>query len=361
LGGAHANAWKDNCFIDAQNNIDFLIYGDGEYTFLNLINALEENKELENIKGIIWRDIETGRIIDNGADEFIMNLDDIPFPDWEAVNIYKYVPTLTNYKRLPAMDVIGSRGCPFECIFCHSSRVVRKRSAKNILEEIDILVNKYGIKDITFYDETFTMFKDRTMEICDGLIKRRYDLTFSANARPDYLDRRMLRGMKEAGCWRLLFGIESGSQKVLNILKKNITLLQIRRAIKLTKECGIETHATMLFGTPGETYEEGLKTIKFACELNLDYVAFSSLAPFPGTEVFELIENPVKYDFGRLNLMKVSYVPDTMTKEELEELLYKSYQKFYLRLSYIIKRIIKMKSIDDFKKNIVGLLGFIKS
>jgi len=359
IGGPHANGWKTNCFKDSPF-IDYMVYGDGENALLGLVERLGGNKPLDGINGLAWKDAGTSKVVDNGGPDYIMNIDDIPFPDWDGVDIYRYRPTLTNYKRLPAIDIIGSRGCPFRCIFCHSSCVVRKRSVKSIMDEIDILVKRYGIKDMTFYDETFTMFRDRNLQLCDELIRRKYDLVWAANARADCLDEEMLKKMKAAGCWRLLFGIESGSQRVLDIMKKGITLEQTRNAVKMTKEAGIEAHGTMIFGIPGETYEEGLETIKFACDLDLDYAAFSSLALFPGTEVFNMVSGDEEFDFEDHSALKVGYVPDSMTRRQLEDLLDKSYKKFYFRPSYIVKRISRIRSMEDVKRNMIGLLAFMR-
>jgi len=358
IGGSHATGWRENCFKDSKA-IDYLVCHDGEDTLLELVRSLEEKGDVAQIKGLLWRKEGTGEVVANEDKNFLTDLDTLPFPDWEAVDIYKYIPTLTNYKKLPSIDMIGSRGCFFECIFCHSSKVVRKRSVENILAEIDILVKDYGIRDITFYDETFTVFPDKVRLLCEELIKRNYNLSWAANARGDSLSKELLLKMKEAGCWRLLFGIESGSQSVLDTLRKKTTISGLKEAVAMTKACGIEVHGTMLFGTPGETYEEALKTIVLARELDLDYVAFGAIAPFPGTELFNMIDNPLEYDFDKMNLLTVSYIPDSLTKEELERLLKISYRKFYFRLGYLYKRIKKIRSFEDLRKNIVGFLGML--
>jgi anaerobic magnesium-protoporphyrin IX monomethyl ester cyclase len=189
-----------------------------------------------------------------------------------------------------------------------------------VLNELEELISRYGIKDVTFYDEIFALSRKNALKICEGIIEKKLDLTWAANARPQRLDAELLGTMKRAGCWRLLFGVESGSQKVLDIMKKGIKIDEIEEAVRLTRKFGIEAHGTFIFGTPGETFPEGLKTIRFARKLRLDYAAFGSLAPLPGTEVYQMINDPGKNDFSLHTMFNISYVPETMTRGELEKL-----------------------------------------
>ncbi len=357
-GGPHAMSWKENCLKDCKA-LDFVVNDEGEQSMLELCNAIKNNTSVKKVKGISWRD--DGKIIINEPMPYIKELDNMPFPDRDAVDMNRYIPAIGLYKKLPNTTFIGSRGCPYQCTFCHSSNVLRLRSAKNIVDEIEEIVRKYGIKDVLFYDETFTVPKHRCLEICDELIKRKTGIVWSANARVDCLDEEMLKKMKKAGCWRLLFGLESGVQKNLDTIKKGFTIEQARKAIKLTSRSGIESYAVFILGVPGETYEESMQTIKFACELPLDYAVFSPLSVLPGTEIYDQIKDSDKLDFSGMTLASMSsYVPDTMTREQIEYLMKYSYKKFYGRPKYILKRALMMRSFTDLKRNIIGFFSLFK-
>ncbi len=353
-GGPHPTVWKENCLKECEE-LDIVVCGEGEYTMKELVAALKSGGDLEKIAGIIWRRGGESRI--NSSRLYVEDLDGLPFPDRSLVDLSRYIPTISVYKRLPSTTVIASRGCPYSCIFCHAIKKVRFRDPDLILKELEDLVNKYGIRDVTFYDEIFALNQKNALKICEGIIERKLDLTWAANARPQGLGEMLLKKMKESGCWRLLFGIESGSQRVLDIMKKGIKINEIEEAIKLTRKFGIEAHGTFIFGTPGETFNNGLETIRFAQKLGLDYAAFGSLAPLPGTEVYQMINDPGKNDFPRHTMFNISYVPKSMTREELEKLLSLCYRKFYLRPSYILRRLLKIRSFEDLRRNIIGFFG----
>jgi len=354
VGGPHPNVWGKRCLEDCAA-LDFACCGEGEHLLRDLCTALEQDLPVQGIRGLVWR-TQDG-VHGDGLKAAIDDLDALPLPDRSQVDLQRYCPTLTNYRQLPATTIIGSRGCPFPCIFCHSIKKTRRRKVAHVLAEIDVLVNEYGIRDLTFYDETFTVHRKWAMELCDGLRERGYDLAWAANARADCLDRELVEKMAAAGCWRLLFGIESGSQRVLDILRKNTDLQQIADAVAMTQAGGIDAHGTFFFGTPGETFEEGLETIRFAVKLGLDYAAFGSLMPLPGTEVFDLIDDPIKYDFSIHSAIKIGYVPPSMTRGQMETLLRESYRSFYFRPRYIARRLAKIRSVEDLRRNAVGLLG----
>lgn len=353
-GGPHPTVWKEECLREC-GALDVVVCGEGEYIMKGLVTTLDSRGPLENIPGIIWR--RGGEIRINPSCLYVDDLDGLPFPDRSLVDLNRYIPTISVYKRLPSTTVIASRGCPYSCIFCHAIKRVRLRDPESVLNELEELISRYGIKDVTFYDEIFALSRKNALKICEGIIENKLDLTWAANARPQELDAELLRKMKRAGCWRLLFGVESGSQKVLDIMKKGIKIGEIEEAVRLTKKFGIEAHGTFIFGTPGETFHDGLKTIRFARRLGLDYAAFGSLAPLPGTEVYQMINDPGKNDFSRHTMFNISYVPETMTKGELEKLLTLSYRKFYFRVFYILRRILKIRSFEDLRRNIVGFFG----
>jgi anaerobic magnesium-protoporphyrin IX monomethyl ester cyclase len=204
-GGPHPILWKENCLKECEA-LDIVVCGEGEYIMQELCSTLESKGSLNEVAGIIWRGEEGVKV--NSPRPYVEDLNKVPFPDRSLVAFNKYIPTISNYKRLPSGTMMASRGCPYFCTFCQAIRNVRFRNPENVLDELEELVNKYGIRDVTFYDETFTLNRENVLKISEGMTERKLDLTWAANARPQGLDEMLLRKMKESGCWRLLFGIE---------------------------------------------------------------------------------------------------------------------------------------------------------
>jgi radical SAM superfamily enzyme YgiQ (UPF0313 family) len=234
------------------------------------------------------------------------------------------------------------------------------RTATNITDEIEMLYREHGVKDIAFWDDTFTLSEERAMAFCDEMIRRGIKVDWAVNARVDRITGKLLAKMKEAGCWRVLYGIESGVQKNLDRIRKGTTIEQIRNAVRLTSEAGIEAYGTFMFGIPGETFEEGLQTIDFACSLPLDYAVFVNLTPLPGSEVYDdLMEGriqPAKFTRDRFNFKNVSFVPEGMTEDQIRFLIQQGHRRFYIRASLVWKKIRKIRSFLDLRKNINGFL-----
>ena len=321
-----------------------------------MCERLEKGKNLEDIQGLIWK--KGKKIIKNRVPAIVSDLDLLPFPDLSLIDINKYSPDIGLYRTLPSMNIIGSRGCPYPCIFCNSEKIIRFRSVDNIIEQMKSEMSKHGIKEYIFYDELINFNQEFCIKLCKEIIKKGIKVSWSANARVDKINQNLLKLMKKAGCWRLLFGIESGVQKNLDFLKKGITLEQIKKTVTLTSKTGIETFGSFIFGIPGETYKEGLKTIKFACSLNLDYANFPNLTPYPGTPLWEAKEKYGKFYTGRSDMHHISFVPFSMTRKELISLKILAYKKFYLRPNYIVKRALRIRSLEDIKRNLRGFLTF---
>lgn len=297
----------------------------------------------------------------------IKDLDLLPFPARDLIDEKKYVPAIGLYNKLPSTVMFTSRGCSYACDFCNSTAYFREagvryrvRSIDNVIIEMKQLV-KSGIKHIIFFDETFTLPKKRTMELCKRMIKEKIKLSWAANARVDSVDKELLATMKKAGCWRLLFGIESASNSSLDDISKKTTIETVKKAINLTSKLGIKIYGSFILGLPNETYQDGLNTIKFACSLPLDFVKFKVLTPFPSTEIYK---NSSKYgkvlEFDKMDTHQVSFIPYTMTKNELVKLFRLSYKMFYMRPSYIYRRLMSIRSISDLIQNIKGFFAFVK-
>lgn len=357
VGGWHVKLLQENCLKECKE-IDVGVYVDGEFIIKRVIEALKEKRKLDKIKGIIFR--KGNKVIKNLPPPPIKNLDLIHFPDRSLINWKLYIPSPLHHKKFPSTAIFGSRGCPYNCIFCHTEKNVRMRSAKNIVDEIEECVKKYNLKDFVFYDDIFTLNQKRAEEVCDEIIKRKLKITWRANGRADIVNKRLLRKMRKAGCWLILYGIESGVQKNLDILQKNLTLSQIKEAIKLTKKYGIKTLGTFIFGIPTETLREGLETIKFACTLDLDYANFFFLTPYFGTKLYEMVDRYGKIiKNAKFDLTSISFIPNTMTEKQLKLLCNFAFKKFYFRLR-TIKIILEWLISGDWR-NIFRLIPiFIK-
>jgi radical SAM superfamily enzyme YgiQ (UPF0313 family) len=249
-----------------------------------------------------------------------------------------------------------SRGCPYRCIFCDKSifgSKWRARSPKNVLDEMEQIVKDLKIQSIIIYDDLFTLDKERVKEICQGILERDLQFEWKCEGRADRVDAEMLSRMKKAGCTLIAYGVESGNQIGLDYLQKGITLSQIRRAFKLTHQAGIKPMAYFILGIPVETFAEGLKTIRFAKELNPDYAQFSILSPYQGTKLYDESQakgwyreieanNPFDKDQKRPVLLSENWSADA-----LKEILRRAHKEFYFRPGYIFKR---LWGIRDFRQ-----------
>jgi len=353
-GGRFPSYAKEEGLKEA-SELDGIIYGEGECTFLEIVSKIERKEQLTGIKGSIVR--ENGRIVSNPPRPLIANLDGIPFPDRDLVCGKDYIPPSATYKKLPHTYIYCSRGCSYTCIYCDTEKLLRVRSPSNIVDEIEYCANKYSIKDFTLLDNAISVYRERINGICEEILRRKLNIVWSTELRVDAVSLDKLRLMKKAGCWKILYGIESGVQKNLDFLNKKISIDEIIRAVNLTKQAEIETLGSFIFGIPGETYEEGLKTIKFACELDLDYASFSNLTPFPNTMLAKRVS-----DWGNtvveapFDLSGITFVPYSMKYKQLKNLIKISTISFYFRYKYILKKVKKINTIHELLRLFRGLL-----
>jgi radical SAM superfamily enzyme YgiQ (UPF0313 family) len=226
---------------------------------------------------------------------------------------------------------------------------------ENVLEEIELCI-KQGYREIKFIDDTLAADYDRAMRIAGEIKRRGLDFTWFASACVNQVDKPLLQAFKDAGCWAILFGAESGVQKDLNAIKKGITLDQIRRAVKAAKEAGITVYTPFLFGIPGQTFEDGLKTIEFACELNPDIANFHAITPFPGSELYDNLEKygTMSDDLTDFTYQGAAFVPYSMTRGEIAMLRQLAFRRFYSRPGYILGRIFKFRSMNDIMAALKG-------
>jgi len=313
FGGVHVsfdyNNTLKNDFVDA------VAIGEGEITTYELIKAIEKKQDLSAVKGIAYR--QKGKIIVNESRPQLENLDELPFP---ARNLLP-----KNILKKSGASLLTSRGCPFNCIFCSSgkfwNRRVRYRSSQNVIKELKEVIKYCDPKQFEFVDDTFTLDKKRTMEICDMIKKENIKLSWSCNSRVDTIDEEMAKKLKWAGCKEIFFGVESVSQEVLNNSKKGITLEQIKNAIKFCKKQGLYVTLSFVLGLPGESKKTIKDLIEFIKKTEADEILVNPLIPLIGTELYT---SPEKYNikFEKGNWKDyVVFIVDTpqLSKEELKE------------------------------------------
>lgn len=301
FGGSHATIFPELTLRD--RNIDMVVMGEGEETFLEIVKAKSMGKKLEKIKGIVFK--KNGKIVVNKQREFISNLDEIPFPARHLLPMKKYLasPDYSYSMRPPSTPMITSRGCPGHCIYCsiHSiwGHSWRGRSPQNVVDEIELLKNEYGVGEIDFFDDSMGANKKRLEAICDEIISRKLDIRWSPpNGIAHWtLDESLLGKMKKAGCYRVTFGIESGNLETRRFIGKPYDLGQAKRMIQYANKIGMWTVCTNIIGFPDETREQIKDTIKFAIDSDTDLAIFYLLCPHPGTQVYKIFKENKLADF----------------------------------------------------------------
>jgi len=358
VGGPYPVALQEKC-LDDSRDINAVVTGEGEITMVEMIKRLEDRKSLEGVEGIAYRD-DRG-IHKNPVRPLITDVDSLPFPARELLgDAMDYVPPPATYKRRPVAVIMTARGCNRRCIFCFQIDKERKygiryRSVENVMQEIELCLAQ-GYREIKFIDDTLAADYDRAMELAKEIKRRNLDFTWFTSACVHQVDKPLLQAFKEAGCWAILFGAESGVQRNLNTIRKGITLDQIRNAVKTAKEAGLTVYTPFLFGLPGQTYEDGLKTIEFACELNPDIANFHALTPFPGTELYDNLDKygTMSDDLSDFTYQGAAFVPYTMTRDEVASLRQIAFKKFYSRPGYIFRKVLALRSINDAKAVLKG-------
>ena len=339
VGGIHPTIYPEDFLKNI--NIDVVIRGEGEVPFHHLLDRLDEGKEFNDLPSLSFR--EGDGYQHNPLCPPIRDLDSLPlFPD-HLFEIEKYDAKL---------QLLTSRGCPFSCIFCSVHTVMgrgfRAQSAERVLRDIDRHVKTYGMpKYMWFADDTFVVDKERTYKICDLMIDKGYDrIKWVINSRVDLLDKDLLGRLREAGCVQINMGVETASQRLLDILKKGTTVEQNEHAIRMAKSAGLRARATLMIGIPGETREESLQTIEYASKIEVDTVRFSIATPYPGTELWNIaVKEGMDPDVDWEKMSSVSgysdyspvYAPRGRTPRELKELQRRGHMKFYLKPRNLFK------------------------
>ena len=367
VGGSHASVRPKE--TAEEKEIDVAAVGEAEVTFLNLLNAFENNTSLKEVNGIAFK--ENNEVIQTKSLEKIQDLDFFPIPDRDLINMKLYRPSVSYYRRLPAYTMITTRGCPYRCSFCATASTgYRMHSVQRVVEEMKLLVEKYGAKEILLRDDTFTLSRKRTVELCEAIIKEglHKKVQWDCITRANLVDLELLKKMKEAGCWGIHFGVEGGTQKLIDTIQKDTTLDAIRNAFKWAREAGLETRAYMMLGLPGATKEDDLATINFAKELDPDWAQFTITTPYPGTQLYQdakdygsLTSSSADWDnyltWGGFSEGELPWVAYGRDSEEVKKLQRKALISFYFRPKVIFRKLKRADNIPILKKYVLGALA----
>lgn len=334
--------------------VDFVVRGEFEITLAHLAQTIRDRGSMHDVLGVTWKEPD-GEIVVNPDRPLINDLDSLPYPARDLVDQSKYREELCHYK--PYFHLWGSRGCPYHCIFCLWPRTlwkgkVRLRKVSKIVDEIVYLQKNYGAREIFLYDDTLNLTIQRVMDICNELINRNVRIHWVCQFRPDkHNSPELFKLMKKSGCRLVVFGVESGSQYLLDhSINKELTLNEARNAIKWCKEAGITAHADFVVGVPGERKETIRQTYEFIKEAQPDEIQISVAAPYPGTRWYELIKDQ-PHDWKDFDANCGASFCEGLTAEDLRNAIHRMYLDYYFTPSKILKRIFGMRNWDDVVAN----------
>jgi len=357
FGGFHPTIYPQETLKFPE--VDYIVFGEGEITFTELVKSLDRYKgnelddALKDIGGIGWKEQGSGLNHINKSRKAVANLDELSLPAHDLIDLDKYTVVLANDAKVASIQT--SRGCPSKCTFCDIRLTrYRYRSAENILTEINQLKAR-GISEFFIIDDTFTINRKRVFELCNLLIDKNVNIKFKISSRIDRVDLEMLTILKKAGCYRIHYGVETGSQRLLDYLEKEITLDQIKNAVNDTKKAGIEIFAYMMVGIPTETEDDINKSIDLVAELRPDHVNYSICTPFPKTVLYEqfLKENNGQNDYWQEFSdapdpeFKIKTMNSNFTEEELRKIQDRALRSFYSSPIIILREVIKTRSLSQ--------------
>ncbi|MFC1727431.1 B12-binding domain-containing radical SAM protein [Patescibacteria group bacterium] len=352
VGGPHT-------FLPIQDTLnevpeaDYVLRGEAEYTFKELLDCLEKKtskNRLKRIAGIMFRDGK--KIFVSRQVPRIEDLDKLAMPAHQLLPLDKYLDPFVPHKRL--FSIMTTRGCPYNCSFCTEpviyGRKVRARSVKNVADEVEILVKEHGVDYIIFHDATFNYHPKRVKALCREFLKRDLNFKWKVKARVDQVDLQMLKLMKKAGCQIIGFGVEAGTEKALKVLNKGYTLKQVKRAFELAKKANLETLAYFMIGTYGETKQDVMKTIDLSIKLKPTYAHYMTTTPMPGSKMYAENKQSIRTDdWADFYFYNAIVNTRELSWREIKKLHRLAHLKFYLRPSYIIDQLLSLKSLTDFK------------
>jgi anaerobic magnesium-protoporphyrin IX monomethyl ester cyclase len=359
--GTHVTVLDQDC-MKKYPSLDAIIRNEPEYTACEWVDALENHREFKGIQGLTYREGEN-TIVSNPQREFIPHLDALPFPDWSLIHIGSYRVPLKNE---PFLMVMPLRGCPFSCNFCtcqtYYGKKLRLRSIQSVIDEIKNDITKYDIHYFFFWAETFTVNRLFIKELCREIALQGLNIHWMCNSRVDTVDEELLELMSKAGCWMISYGIESVDEEILKTARKNITLVQIKRAISLTRKNNILSAGHIIFGLPAETTASAEKTMKEVKGLGLDFAQFYCAVPFPGSELYTVAVEKgwiTGQGFESFRQEKAVMSLPSISPDQVERIRKQAIKEFYGRIT-VMRNVLRLANVRALKSIASGAIKFLK-
>jgi anaerobic magnesium-protoporphyrin IX monomethyl ester cyclase len=355
-GGAHAEAMPESML--ANSAIDAVVRGDGEEATLDIV----EGRQFTEVLGLSYRD-GPAHVVHNAPRPVRMDLDSYPMPAYHLVNFANYFPAVGTYRNLPAMNALMTRGCPGKCTFCNSAfTTLRSHSPANMVEQVKHLRYTYGVRQVQFYDDTFTVAKQNVIEFCKLMIAEKVDVTWIAFIRGDCFSREVAQLMKAAGCHQVLVGIESGDEQIMRNIGKPIDKKRYREAVRIAHAFGIEVRGSFIIGNVGETWDTMQASVDFAQELDLDLFQLNISTPYPGTQLYEYAVRTgtlMHKNWSEYGQRTVLVQLEDLTAAQVYAFERHAFREFYLRPRIIlrhIRRVTRLRHLRDLVSTFVGII-----
>jgi len=369
LGGCHCSALPGRTLREFPS-FDIGVHGEGEETLVELLAHLSEQRTPEGIPGTVYR--QDGQIVVEPARPLIGDLDSLPIPARHLLPLDRYPRTSSTpgiySRRYRPTQMFTARGCYARCIFCASKvlfgRRVRYRSVEHIVAEVEDCINRFGFNHFTIDDDTFAIDKERLASLCDRFGK--LGVTWDCDTRVDLVSRDVLKMMARSGCLKVAYGVESGSQRILDLIGKGATVEQVRNAVSWAREAGLITQAQLMIGShPSETRDEVYATLRLVKDVRPDFVSWAITVPYPGTEVYDLLVKKgyiQTFDWRQFQMYNVVPIWRTehFTGSELVALQKQVLRRYYLRPSLIWQLLRRIRGVDELRVYVDALLDFVR-
>jgi len=370
VGGPHLDVYPREC-LERFGAIDFGVAGEGEETVVELFDAVRTGTDsLSEIKGIVYRDGK--EVVFTGWRPPVKDLDSLPYPDFSGLPVNRYYSEIE--KTAPFIYIFSTRGCPYRCRYCFNSRGrgYRKHSVDYVINYIKFLKQRYGIKEVAFFDETFTFDKKRTLLFCKRYKEENIGPPYAVRTRVNHVDEETIIALKESGCYRIHYGVESGVQEVLDKMDRKITLEQVREAVALTKKHGIAVAANFMIGYIDESRATYERTIEFIKELDPDHVNIFITTVLPGTDLyFEALERGIlerdvwrEYALGKIPSVDVRglRIPGKdYGVDDLDRMLAQAHRRIYFRPAFVLKKLRATRSPKHLQKYLAQAMAMLST
>ena len=363
MGGSHVSTYCAN-ILDECPDIDILVPGEAETTFADLVDRLSRNGSFADLAGLMYRD-DSGKIVATPPAPVVKDLDTIAPPAWHIYDKKLYRPLPNQGLLWPAATMITSRGCPWgRCAFCHQHgphrAPYRRHSPERVVSEIRCLARDLGYREVMFWDDNFCIDERWVDTFCNLLDAEDLNMPWTAQLHVRTATRTMLERIRASGCYNIFIGIETGNQRMLDLLNKGNTLEQCREVVGWAKELGFEIRCAYIMGLPTETREMMEETFRFACELDSDYAVFSPFHAWPDTPFGEMALREGRYLGWKDSWLTPSYVPNTLSGvQELNAIITSAYRRYYLRPHSIARTLWRLRKPAHFQRTYRGILFFL--